>query len=67
MQTMSTAPNNAFNQVNLAGGYDFTKTTKLTSNFSMGQNTQNQGFAGSYDAMMTPSGVPTASMNGLDF
>ena len=65
MQTMSTAPNNAFNQVNLAGGYDFTKTTKLTSNFSMGQNTQNQGFAGSYDAMMTPSGVPTASMNGL--
>ena len=65
IQTMSTAPSNAFNQINLAGGYDFTKTTKLTSNFSMGQNTQNQGFGGSYDSMMTPSGVPTASMNGL--
>jgi len=75
MQTMSTAPSNAFNQLNLNGGYDFSSKTKVTSNLSIGQNTQNQGFGGTYDAaMVTPSqnstlksayALPTASMNGL--
>jgi len=75
MQTMSTAPSNAFNQLNLNGGYDFSSKTKLTSNISIGQNTQNQGFGGTYDAaMVTPSqnstlksayALPTSSMNGL--
>ena len=68
MQTMSTAPSNSFNQLNLAGGYDFSKKTKLTGNASVGRNTQNAGFAvDSY--MMIPTsagGVPySGSMNGL--
>ena len=62
-QTMSLAPSNAFNQLNLAGGYDFTKQTKLTGNVSVGQNTQNQGYA--YDPQMMQSPSPSASMNGL--
>jgi MtrB/PioB family decaheme-associated outer membrane protein len=75
MQTMSTAPSNSFNQFNLNGGYDFSAKTKLTSNISFGQNTQNQGFGGTYDAgMITPSlnstlksayVLPSSSMNGL--
>jgi len=63
MQTMSLAPNNAFNQLNVGGGYDFTKQTKLTSNVSVGQNTQNQGYA--YDPAMMQTSSPAASMNGL--
>ena len=76
MQTMSTAPSNSFNQINLNGGYDFSSKTKLTSNLSIGQNIQNQGFGGTYDAgMVTRSAsnttvvagytLPTSSMNGL--
>ena len=75
MQTMSTAPSNSFNQLNLNGGYDLSTKTKLTSNLSIGQNIQNQGFGGSYDpAMVTPANntslvskyvLPTSSMNGL--
>jgi len=65
-QTLSLAPSNAFNQVNLGGGYDFTSKTKLTANASVGQNTQNQGFGGTYDSMMVAArGLPQASMNGL--
>ncbi len=62
-ETMSLAPSNAFNQLNVAGGYDFSKQTKLTSNVSVGQNTQNQSYA--YDAQMMQSPSPTASMNGI--
>ena len=62
-ETMSLAPNNAFNQLNVAGGYDFTKQTKLTANVSVGQNTQNSGYA--YDPQMMQTASPTASMNGL--
>ena len=66
IQTTSLAPSNAFNQLNLAGGYDFTKKTKLTSNLSIGQNIQNQGFGGTYDAGMIKTGTTVpSSMNGL--
>jgi len=64
IQTMSTAPSNSFNQLNLAGGYDFSTKTKLTGNASIGQNTQNQGFGGTYNSYLAPS-LPQASMNGL--
>ena len=64
IETMSTAPSNAFNQLNLAGGYDFSNKTKLTGNASIGQNTQNQGFGGTYDKYMAPN-VSQPSMNGL--
>ena len=63
VETMSLAPSNAFNQLNVAGGYDFTKQTKLTGNVSVGQNTQNSGYA--YDSQMMQTPSPTASMNGL--
>jgi len=62
-QTLSTMPNNVFNQMNLAGGYDFSSKTKLTANASMGQNTQNQGFGGSYDTNLYSGGQ--TSMNGV--
>jgi MtrB/PioB family decaheme-associated outer membrane protein len=65
-QTMSTAPSNAFNQLNLSGGYDFSTKTKLNGNLSFGRNTQNQNFAGGYDTGMVATGFPVAaSMNGL--
>ena len=63
-QTLSLAPNNAFNQLNMAGGYDFTKKTKLTANVSAGQNTQNQGYGGTYDPSLSLL-TPQSSMNGL--
>jgi len=68
MQTMSTAPSNSLNQLNLSGGYDFTSKTKLTGNASIGRNTQNAGFAvDSYMMIPAASGgvTPPGSMNGL--
>jgi len=66
MQTMSQMPSNSLNQLNLAGGYDFTSKTKLTSNLSFGQNVQNQGFGGTYDSFQVGAGYPTqSSLNGL--
>ena len=72
MQTMSTMPSNYLNQINLSGGYDFSAKTKLTGNASIGQNIQNQGFAGTYDAGMAQvtsttnyGALPAASFNGL--
>jgi len=67
MQTMSTQPSNSLNQVNLAGGYDIAKKTKLTGNASISQNIQNQGFGGTYNnyMMVGSAAPPVASMNGL--
>ncbi|QKM65182.1 hypothetical protein DCO17_08005 [Polynucleobacter tropicus] len=74
IQTISTAPSNFLNQLNLAGGYDFSSKTKLTGNFSISQNTQNQGFSGSYDPGVTTSSAnngmmaqaaPYGSLNGV--
>ena len=69
-QTMSMMPSNSLNQLNLAGGYDFTAKTKLTGNASVSQNIQNQGFGGTYDQGMAGGGtitsaLPAASFNGL--
>ena len=65
MQTISTMPNNALNQLNLAGGYDFSKKTKLTANFSVSNNTQNQGFGGTYDQINYMGTPPANSLNGV--
>ena len=40
-QIMSTAPSNQLQQLNLNGGYDFSRATKLAGNFSFSRNTQN--------------------------
>ena len=61
MQTMSTAPSNQLQQLNLGGGYDFSSLTKLAGSFSFGRNTQTA--ATSYDSFMMLS--PAAAFNGL--
>jgi MtrB/PioB family decaheme-associated outer membrane protein len=50
-QTMSTAPGNDFNQLNLLGGYSITDKTKLAGGLSYGRGTQNDPFV-SMGAMM---------------
>lgn len=71
--SMSTAPDNSFHQLNLTGGYAFSPTTKLAGGFSYGRNTQNDGYAPTsimqasgtpYD-MMQAGGLPQSSLNGL--
>lgn len=44
--TLSTMPNNDFNQLNLTGGYNFSPTTRLAGGLSYGRNTQNAGYPG---------------------
>jgi len=63
IQTMSTAPSNQLQQLNLGGGYDFSNLTKLAGNFSIGRNTQNSSTA--YDPYMMTGAFPTAAFNGL--
>jgi len=70
--TMSTAPDNTFNQVNLNGGYLFSAMTKLVGGFSYGFNIQDENFAPTlipqasgtpYD-MMQAGGLPRSSLDG---
>jgi MtrB/PioB family decaheme-associated outer membrane protein len=56
------APNNNLHQLNLAGGYDFTSTTKLAGGLSFGRNTQNSSFIN--DPLLT-SPLPQGSLDGL--
>ena len=63
IQTMSTAPSNQLQQLNLGGGYDFTNKTKLVGSLSYGRNTQNTSSA--YDSFMIPTGASPAPFNGL--
>jgi len=61
-QLMPTAPDNAFNQVNLSGGYKLSPQTKLTTNFSYGGGTQNVPFV-STNGLLLNNGIPS-SLNG---
>ena len=63
IQTMSTAPSNQLQQLNLGGGYDFSNLTKLSSNFSIGRNTQNS--SSGFDPYMMTGAFPTPAFNGL--
>lgn len=70
MNTMSTPPGNRFHQLNLSGGYSFTKRTKLVGNLSYAVNTQNQAFAVDPFMYVTPSaatGNTLASANAKVF
>jgi MtrB/PioB family decaheme-associated outer membrane protein len=60
VSTMSTTPDNQFNQVNLTGGYDFSPATKLAGGLSYGRNTQDDSFL----TNMMPSGLPRSSLDG---
>ena len=63
-QTMSTAPSNQLQQLNLGGGYDFSSKTKLVGSLSYGRNTQNA--SSSYDSFMIVTGAPPPpAFNGL--
>lgn len=62
-QTMSTAPSNQFQQLNLNGGHDFSSTTKLTGGFSWGRNTQNSSPAVDGYSMQNNFSIP--AFNGL--
>lgn len=62
MQTMSTAPNNDFHQLNLSGGHAFTSTTKLTGGLSYAKNSQNDAYV--YDGYSMGVLPPVASLNG---
>jgi len=55
-QTMSTAPSNQLQQLNLNGGYDFSAKTKLATNFSIARNTQNASSA--YDTQQVVGTAP---------
>jgi MtrB/PioB family decaheme-associated outer membrane protein len=70
--TMSTAPSNSLHQANLAGGYNFSSTTKLAGGFSYGYNTQNNSYAptnitqvNGTSANMMWGGLPSSSLNGV--
>ena len=66
MQTLSVAPSNVLNQINFNGGYAIAPKTKMTGNFSISQNSQNDGYSGTYDSFMVKAGtLPTSSLNGL--
>jgi MtrB/PioB family decaheme-associated outer membrane protein len=45
--TLTTPPDNQNHQINLMGGYDFTKATKLSGGLTYGRNTQNDPFIAS--------------------
>ena len=62
VMTMSTAPDNQFHQLNLVGGFDFTKSTKLAGSLSYGRNTQDASFL----TNMIPGGLGGLPISSLD-
>lgn len=60
--TMSTAPDNKFNQFNVSGGYAFSPATKLAGGIAYGRNTQNSNFLTGVPEIVA---APQASLNGL--
>jgi MtrB/PioB family decaheme-associated outer membrane protein len=63
LQTMSTAPSNSFNQLNLNGGYAFSSATRLAGSLSYGRNKQDDVFA--FDPGMMVTASPRTSLGGL--
>ena len=59
-QLMGTSPSNQFNQINLNGGYDFQKTTKLIANLSWGKGTSSGNSTGYEPQLMIG---PVANFN----
>lgn len=61
INTMSSAPNNDFHQLNLTGGYDFSRNTRLVIDAALGRSTQNDSFL----TNATTPVVPVTSANAL--
>lgn len=59
----SGAPSNQFHQISLAGGYDFSKSTKLVMNGSYANNSQNEMYPTAGTEIS--NGLPQSSLNGL--
>ena len=59
---MGSAPDNQAHQLNFSGGYNFSRTTKLTLTASRGRQTQNQAFL-PLDSSGTTSVANPASVN----
>ena len=60
--TMSTAPDNQFHQLNLSGGYTLTPSTKVAGGLSYGRNYQNDIYS---SAVMQAGGLPQSRLDGL--
>lgn len=56
IDAITTPPDNQLHQLNLIGGYAFSKETKLAGGLSYGRNTQSQAFV---DSELTYRGRPT--------
>ena len=63
VDTLSTAPDNNFQQLNLNGGYELTQATKLVGGVSYGRNTQDMAYIN--QDQMQVGGLPQSSLNGL--
>ena len=63
VDTLSTAPDNYFQQLNLNGGYNISQATKLVGGVSYGRNTQNAGYIN--QDQMQAGGLPQSSLDGL--
>jgi MtrB/PioB family decaheme-associated outer membrane protein len=61
INTMSSAPSNDFHQLNLTGGYDFSRSTRLVVDAALGRSTQNEHLMS--DA--TTPVVPVSSANAV--
>ncbi len=62
MQTMTTAPSNVYQQLNLGAGFAFTPRTKLIAGYSLSRNTQNEAFVTDSISMVTAA--PRTSLDG---
>ena len=60
--SLSTAPDNQFHQINLTGGYNFSPTLKLAGGGSYGRNTQNDTYQTN---TMQSSGLPRTSLDAV--
>ena len=65
MDTMSLPPSNLLNQLNVTGGYVFSRQTKLSGGLSLGLNTQNSSFLNTFTTNpMTVTSLPRNSLDG---
>ena len=60
--SLSTAPDNQFHQINLAGGYNFSPSLKLAGGASYGRNTQNDSYLTN---SMYSGGLPQTSLDAV--
>jgi MtrB/PioB family decaheme-associated outer membrane protein len=61
LNTMSSAPSNAFHQFTMEGRHNFSAATRLVASGSYGRNTQNDAFL----TLPSTPVVPVSSLNGL--